>query len=99
MATDLTLTPTPHTLDLTGLPEPFVRQVEQLVRQERAKHGPPPGTNGSPAAPGRHDEPADADGQSSDPLGYATFPVEKTVRATFAYAGELQPMPVPDLDD
>ena len=38
-------------------------------------------------------EPLDA------PLVYITFPVEKTIQATFSYVGELQPMPVPDLDD
>ncbi len=39
----------PRTLDLTGLPEPFVRQVEQLVRAERDKQaGPPAEASGSP---------------------------------------------------
>lgn len=33
------------------------------------------------------------------PLAYVTFLTEKTVQATFTYVGELQPMPVPDLDD
>ncbi|MBX9579623.1 MAG: hypothetical protein K2X87_04880 [Gemmataceae bacterium] len=35
MATDLTLHPKPHVLDLTGLPEAVVRQVEQLVGDAR----------------------------------------------------------------
>ena len=33
------------------------------------------------------------------PLAYVTFPVEKVVKATFTYVGELQPMPIPELDD
>jgi hypothetical protein len=33
------------------------------------------------------------------PLGYATFPVERSGTATFVYAGPLQPMPIPDLED
>lgn len=44
----------------------------------------------------REPEPVD---QLDTPLAYLTFPTEKTVHATFTYAGDLQPMPLPDLDD
>lgn len=37
MATDLTHQPTPKTVDLTGLPEPVVHQVMQLVKEARRK--------------------------------------------------------------
>lgn len=35
MATDLTVKHSPLTLDLTGLPEPVVRRVQQLVDEAR----------------------------------------------------------------
>ncbi|MBX9622577.1 MAG: hypothetical protein K2X82_02070 [Gemmataceae bacterium] len=37
MATDLTLSPPPRTLDLTGLPEPVIEQVTRIVREAREK--------------------------------------------------------------
>jgi hypothetical protein len=42
MATDITPTPAPQTLDLTGLPEQTVRQVFQLVREAREKQAAAP---------------------------------------------------------
>lgn len=37
MGTELTNGPTPHTIDVTGLPEQTVRQVLQIVREAREK--------------------------------------------------------------
>lgn len=37
MATDIIHKPTAKTVDLTGLPEPVVREVERLVHEARAK--------------------------------------------------------------
>jgi hypothetical protein len=42
MSTDTTPPPTPVLLDLTGLPEGFVRYVEGLVREAREKQANPP---------------------------------------------------------
>ena len=42
MSTDTTPPPTPVTVDLTGLPEGFVRYVQQLVREAREKQANPP---------------------------------------------------------
>ncbi|MBA4062362.1 MAG: hypothetical protein C0501_01395 [Isosphaera sp.] len=42
MSTDTTPPPTPVLLDLTGLPEGFVRYVQQLVREAREKRAPYP---------------------------------------------------------
>lgn len=52
MAPNLTDTPVQRTIDLTGLPEPFVQQVERLVQAERDRQAGPPAdaANGSPNA-------------------------------------------------
>jgi hypothetical protein len=51
MATDIIHTPTAKTVDLTGLPEPVVREVHRLIQQARQKLAEEAGTsaNGAPA--------------------------------------------------
>ena len=44
MATDLTHTPNPRTLDLTGLPEPVIQAVTWLVQEARERQARDAGT-------------------------------------------------------
>ena len=72
--------PASAVLDLTGLPEPFVRTLHQLVSDLRAMSSQPPPVAGRPPLRGRYSRPAPeytAEMMKRDRLeAWAAFPRE-----------------------